>query len=83
MTEQQLNGGIEKAKGRIKDAAGALTGDLKTQAAGKAQQLRGQAESLYGDALDTLTSLASERPAAALAGALGLGVLIGLLLARN
>ena len=83
MTEQQLNGGIEQAKGRIKDAAGALAGELKTQASGKAQQLRGQAESLYGDALETITSLAADRPAVALAGALGIGVVIGLLLARN
>ncbi len=83
MSEQQINGGIEEGTGRLKDAAGALMGDLKTQASGKAQQLRGQAESLYGEAIDKLSALAQERPAAALAGALGIGVIIGLILARN
>jgi uncharacterized protein YjbJ (UPF0337 family) len=83
MSEQQVNGGIEQAKGRLKSAAGALMGDMKLQASGRADQLRGQAESLYGDAIEKLSNLAAERPAAALAGALGIGVVIGLLLARN
>jgi uncharacterized protein YjbJ (UPF0337 family) len=83
MSEQQVNGGIEQGKGRLKEAAGVLMGDLKTQAAGKAQQLRGQAETLYGDAIERFSALAAERPAVALGGALGLGVVIGLLLARS
>jgi uncharacterized protein YjbJ (UPF0337 family) len=83
MNEQQINGGIDQAKGRLKDAAGALMGDLKTQASGKADQLRGQAVSAYGDAIERISNIAAERPAAALAGALGIGVVLGLLLARN
>ena len=83
MNEHQVNGGIDQGAGRLKDAAGALMGDLKTQAAGKAQQLRGQTESLYGEAIDRFTALATKRPTAALAGALGIGVVIGLLLSRS
>ena len=83
MSEQQINGGIEEGKGRLKDAAGALMGDLKTQASGKAEQLRGQAESLYGQAIERLSDVAAERPAAALAGALGIGIVIGLILGRS
>jgi uncharacterized protein YjbJ (UPF0337 family) len=83
MSEQQINGGIEEGKGRLKDAAGALMGDIKTQASGKAQQLKGQMEGFYGDAIERISDLAAERPAAALAGALGIGVVIGLLLARS
>ena len=83
MNEHQINGGIEQGKGRLKDAAGALMGDLRTQAAGKAEQLRGQAETLYGDAAGKLGKFAAERPTTALAGALGIGVVIGLLLARG
>ncbi len=83
MNEQQINGALEQGKGRIKEAAGALAGDLKTKASGAAQQLRGRAESLYGDAMDRATGLAHERPVAAIAAALGLGLLIGLLLARE
>jgi uncharacterized protein YjbJ (UPF0337 family) len=83
MTEQQINGGIEQGKGRLREAAGALMGDFRTQAAGRAQQLRGQAESLYGEGIERFSKLAQERPAAALAGALGIGVIIGLILARS
>ena len=83
MNEQQINGAIEQGKGRIKEAAGALMGDIRTKASGAAGQLRGQAESAYGDVLERATAIAAERPMAAVLGALGLGVLLGLLLARN
>jgi uncharacterized protein YjbJ (UPF0337 family) len=33
----------DKAKGRMKEAAGAVTGDEETKAAGRAQQRKGQA----------------------------------------
>lgn len=82
MEEQQVNGGINQGVGRVKEAAGALLGDLKTEAQGRAQQMRGQAESLYGDTMERITSVTSERPAVALGTALGIGVVIGILLAR-
>jgi uncharacterized protein YjbJ (UPF0337 family) len=82
MEEQQINGGLNQGVGRLKEAAGALLGDIKTQAGGRAQQLRGQAETIYGDAMDRLTTVTTERPAVALGAALGIGVVIGLLLAR-
>lgn len=82
MDEQQVNGGINQGVGRVKEAAGALLGDLKIEAQGRAQQVRGQAESLYGDAVERITTVASEKPAVALGAALGLGVIIGILLAR-
>ncbi len=80
--QQQLNGGINQGVGRMKEAAGALFGDLKTEASGRAQQIRGQAESLYGDAMERLNSVTTERPAVALGAALGIGVIIGILLAK-
>lgn len=82
MDEQQVNGGLNQGVGRVKEAAGAMFGDLKTEASGRAQQIRGQAESMYGDAMDKLSSVTTERPAIALGAALGIGVVIGLLLAR-
>ncbi len=82
MDEQQVNGGVNQGVGRVKEAAGALLGDLKIEAQGRAQQIRGQAESLYGDTLERLTSATTERPAVALGAALGIGVIIGILLAR-
>ena len=82
MEEQQINGGLNQSVGKLREAAGALFGDFRTQAGGRAQQLRGQAESFYGDAKERLTTVTAERPGVALAAALGLGVVIGLLLSR-
>ena len=82
MDEQQINGGINQGVGRVKEAAGALMGDLKIEAQGRAQQIRGQAESLYGDTMEKITTATTERPAIALGTALGIGVIIGILLAR-
>ncbi len=82
MDEQQINGGVNQGVGRVKEAAGALLGDLKIEAQGRAQQMRGQAESLYGDTMERITTATTERPAVALGAALGIGVIIGILLAR-
>ena len=80
--QQQINGGVNQGVGRVREAAGALLGDLKIEAQGRAQQLRGQAESLYGDTMERLNAATHERPAVALGTALGIGVIIGILLAR-
>ena len=82
MDEQQVNGGVNQGVGRVKEAAGALLGDLKIEAQGRAQQIRGQAESMYGDAMERITTATTEKPAIALGTALGIGVIIGILLAR-
>ncbi len=82
MDEQQVNGGVNQGVGKVKEAAGALLGDLKIEAQGRAQQIRGQAESLYGDTVERITTATHERPAVALGTALGIGVIIGILLAR-
>ena len=83
MTEQQVNGAVDQAIGRLQNAAGALASDLKTQAGGKVRELRGLAESRYGDAAATAAELAGKRPLSVLGAALGVGVIIGLFLARN
>ena len=83
MNEQQLNGGADQVGGRIKNAAGAIAGSIKTQASGKAQEVRGQAESLYGDSMKQILEMTAERPLAALGAAVGVGLVLGLLLGRS
>ena len=83
MTNQQTNGGVDQVVGRLQNAAGALASDLRTQTSGRARELKGQAESLYGDTAAAAVELASKRPLSALGAALGVGVIIGLFLARN
>ena len=46
----------DKAKGRIKEAAGALTGDKKLKAEGKADQLAGKIK----DAVETVVDKAKD-----------------------
>lgn len=43
-----IKGKAKEAKGKIEDAAGALTGDLRTQATGKLDQAKGNAQDLVG-----------------------------------
>jgi uncharacterized protein YjbJ (UPF0337 family) len=47
---ESIKGKATEAKGKIEDAAGALTGNLKTQAKGKLDQAKGKAEDAIGKA---------------------------------
>ena len=83
MNEDQVEGGLKNVAGKMQDAAGGLVGDSKTQSSGKLRQAAGQAQSMYGDALEDVKSYASENPMNALLGALGLGVILGIVIARR
>ena len=45
----ELEGTGDHLKGRVKDAAGGLTGDTELQREGKLDQLKGKAKDLLGD----------------------------------
>ncbi|MFT8723296.1 MAG: CsbD family protein [Acetobacter malorum] len=45
----KLEGAADEAKGRVKDAAGGLTGDLGLQAEGKYEQFSGMAQQEFAD----------------------------------
>jgi uncharacterized protein YjbJ (UPF0337 family) len=47
--ENNLRGTGNDLKGRIKDAAGGLTGDNSMQAEGKLDRLKGKAQNVVGD----------------------------------
>ena len=46
--QDSAQGKADKLKGRVKDAAGGLTGDSKLQAEGKLDQLKGSAKDAIG-----------------------------------
>mgnify|MGYP002780731854 CR=1 FL=1 len=46
--ENELEGTGDRLKGRVKDAAGGLTGDSEMQAEGKMDQLKGKAKDALG-----------------------------------
>ena len=83
MNEDQVEGGLKNVAGKVQDAAGGLLGDSKTQASGKVREVAGQAQSMYGDALEDVKAYASENPMNALLGAMGLGVILGIIIARR
>ncbi|MBW4022496.1 MAG: CsbD family protein [Proteobacteria bacterium] len=60
MNDDHISGTINEATGRVKDAVGGLTGDSKTQAEGKVDELKGQAQQAMGDARDAIGSAAEK-----------------------
>jgi uncharacterized protein YjbJ (UPF0337 family) len=49
MNKDQSKGTVDNIKGRVKEAAGALTGDKKTQAEGLVERVKGAAQKKVGD----------------------------------
>lgn len=47
--EDKVNGTKDQAAGKVKEVAGKVTGDEKTEAEGKAQGLMGDAKKAFGD----------------------------------
>jgi uncharacterized protein YjbJ (UPF0337 family) len=60
MNDDQIDGTLTEATGKVKEVAGDLTGDAKTQAEGKIDQVTGQAQQTLGDAKETVGSLAGK-----------------------
>jgi uncharacterized protein YjbJ (UPF0337 family) len=83
MDENQFEGAARNIGGKIQDAVGGLTGDTATQARGKVNQAAGQAQQMYGAAVDDLKNFTSEQPMMALLAAMGVGVVLGFILGRN
>lgn len=54
MDKDRIAGAANQAKGAVKDAAGKLVGDPKLQAEGKADKLKGKAQSAIGGAKDAV-----------------------------
>lgn len=87
MTDDRIEGRLREGVGHVQDAVGGLTGNSRTQAQGKINQVAGSAQDAVGqarekvqDLYDEVESYAKEQPLTALAVTLGLGVFIGLVL---
>lgn len=59
-TNENISGGIDELAGKAQGAFGDATGDAKTQAEGKLNELKGKAEQAFGKAKDAYAQ-ASER----------------------
>lgn len=83
MNDDQIEGGIKNVAGKVEGAAGSLMGDGKTEASGRMRQAAGQAQGIYGDVMEDVKSYAAENPMNALLGAMGIGVILGIVIARR
>ena len=50
MSDKELEGKMDQAKGKVKEGYGKLTNDKSTEAEGKADQAKGKAKEAYGEA---------------------------------
>ncbi len=60
MSEEHVKGGLEKAGGRIKEAAGALTGNERLKSEGQMDQVKGSAHQVWGDVKDAAKDLVGQ-----------------------
>ena len=79
----RIEGAAEDTVGKLQDGMGGLMGDTATQAKGKAKQFAGQAQGYYGETLDSVRDMTSDQPLVAVAAAVGVGFILGALLARR
>lgn len=54
MDKDRIKGSAEQAKGKVKEWAGKVTGDTKTESEGKADQVKGKVQNTIGGLKDTI-----------------------------
>ncbi|HRQ65795.1 MAG TPA: CsbD family protein [Xanthomonadaceae bacterium] len=57
MNKDQVKGRMKTAKGKVKEAAGAMTGNRKLADKGKAEQAAGKIQRGYGDIKEDIKDL--------------------------
>ncbi|GIL38486.1 CsbD family protein [Roseiterribacter gracilis] len=86
----RIEGTVNKAKGKVEQAAGSFIGDAKTQAEGVFDEFSGRAQATFGkakdaarDGTDAVRSFTEDRPLQSLmiAGLIGFG--LGLIASRR
>ena len=87
MDENTIKGAVTEGTGKLKDAAGGLTGDTSLQGEGKLDQLTGGAQREFGDTIDEaqdqlegVVAVIRDRPLVSIGIATGAGFLLGMLL---
>lgn len=83
MNRDGIRDSVNEAVGRARDAAGDALNSGRAKLKGDLRQAASRTQGAYGEALETLESTAREQPLPALALALGIGFIIGLLAIRR
>jgi uncharacterized protein YjbJ (UPF0337 family) len=61
MDKDRVEGIGKQAKGAVKETAGKIVGDRKTEAEGKAEKAEGKVQNAFGSAKDALKEHSSSR----------------------
>jgi uncharacterized protein YjbJ (UPF0337 family) len=80
--ENEVEGTVRDLGGKVQDAVGGLTGDTKTQAEGKYNQMAGKAQKTFGAAADEIRENVTNQPLTALAIVGGIFFALGFLAKR-
>jgi uncharacterized protein YjbJ (UPF0337 family) len=83
MNSERVEGTAKKGMGVLEEKIGDLVGDAKTQASGQARQIVGGLEATVGQVIDEVRDFTAEKPVAALLAAGGIGLILGMLMARR
>ena len=83
MDTNRPEGFLRSLVGRFQDAVGSLAGDAPAQVRGKADQAAEQVQDAYGEILDYVEHVASSRPLLAVTAGVGIGFVLGVLVARR
>ena len=83
MSATQAEGTIRNVAGKAEEAVGGMMGDGNAELRGKARQVAGQAQSTFGEAVETVRDIATDQPMIALALAAGIGFVAGMLMSRR
>jgi uncharacterized protein YjbJ (UPF0337 family) len=54
MTDEHIKGTISRARGKVEETVGKLTGDRHEEAQGKIRQIKGKAQQGLGDVKDAI-----------------------------
>jgi uncharacterized protein YjbJ (UPF0337 family) len=83
MDENKVEGAARTVAGKVQKTVGSVVGDEQTEGKGMAQEAVGQAQHLYGNAVDSVRGYTNEQPLSALLIAGGIGVALGVLIGRR
>ena len=83
MDSNQPEGFLRSLAGRLQEAVGGMAGDAPAQVRGRADRAAGQVQDAYGEMLDYVERVASSRPLLAVVAGVGVGFVLGVLVARR
>jgi uncharacterized protein YjbJ (UPF0337 family) len=83
MDPNRVDDTTQRVAGNIEEATGSLVGDSKTEAGGQARQPAGDTQDSLDHVMQEIREFTTEQPFAALLTAGGIGLVLGMFLARR